>query len=101
MGSKTRPDVVEGGVIALFIEPNDAAIGKLLRGSDNDMRRIEAGFKERILNPETMRQRAAHVSGIDQRPTVASSRLAPFLHLAEHSDSEEAAPAVPPQRPAG
>lgn len=91
---------LKGGVIALFIEPNDAAIGKLLRGSENDMRWIEAGFKERILNPKTMRQRAAHVADIDFNDLqLLRSRLAPFLQLAENSDSGEGTAA--PQRPIG
>ena len=84
----------KGGVIALFIEPNDVAIGKLLRGNPNDMRWIEAGIAEGILNPDTMRHRAALVTGIDfEELLLIRSRLAPYLTSSDGLDDESEAPA--------
>lgn len=49
------------GVVAWFTDPNDTAVGKLMRGQDNDQRWIQAGLAERILSAETIIQRMATV----------------------------------------
>lgn len=48
---------LKGGVVAWFIEPNDAAIGKLMRGEEHDLRWVEAGVSEGILHLDTIEAR--------------------------------------------
>jgi hypothetical protein len=41
-----------GGVTAWFLDPNDAAASKLIRGADNDLEWVEAGLQAGILSAE-------------------------------------------------
>lgn len=50
---------LENGVVAWFIDPNDAAVSKLVRGHANDERWIAAGLRAGILNAETICLRLA------------------------------------------
>ncbi len=59
--SRLAPISLEGGVIAFFIDPNDAAIGKLMRGEDNDARWVRAGLIEGMLKADVIRERARTV----------------------------------------
>ncbi len=47
-GWETRlaPISLAGGVVAFFVDPNDIAISKMVRGSENDMRWVRAGLAE-------------------------------------------------------
>lgn len=53
---------LQGGVVAMFLDPNDVAIGKLMRGNDNDLRWVHAGLQEGILSIPTMLERERTVS---------------------------------------
>lgn len=62
--SRLAPISLNGGVVAIFMDPNDAAIGKLARGQDNDLRWIAAGLEEGILQREQIIERLGKVSSL-------------------------------------
>jgi hypothetical protein len=62
---RLAPVSLAGGVVAFFIDPNDAAIGKLMRGEDNDVRWVRAGLAEGILSAPVIRARARTVSNAE------------------------------------
>lgn len=51
------PVPLQGGVVAWFLDPNDAAIGKLMRGEDNDLRWCRAGISEGIISLTVVEER--------------------------------------------
>jgi len=53
---------LKGGVVAWFIEPNDAAIGKLMRGEEHDLRWVKSGMSEGILQLDTIEERLRQTS---------------------------------------
>lgn len=62
-GWETRlaPISLAGGVVAFFVDPNDIAISKMVRGNDNNLRWVRAGLAEGILSLEVMRARLSDV----------------------------------------
>jgi hypothetical protein len=48
--SRLIPLSLQGGVVGWFLDPNDAACAKLIRGAQNDQRWIKAGLDAGILN---------------------------------------------------
>ena len=42
------------GVVAIFMDPNDVAIGKLVRGNKNDLEWVESGLIEGVMNSDTI-----------------------------------------------
>lgn len=56
------PVPLPGGVVAWFLDPNDAAIGKLMRGEDNDLRWCRAGMREGILSLPVVQERLRTVA---------------------------------------
>lgn len=75
--SRLAPISLAHGVVAFFIDPNDAAIGKLMRGNDNDLRWVRAGLAEGILHADTIRVRSIQ---------VASGTAAEMERLRAHLD---------------
>ena len=73
--SRLAPISLSGGVVAIFLDPNDVAIGKLVRSHENDLRWIEAGIAEGILNAEVIldRLRTVHTISVDEAAKVRSS----------------------------
>lgn len=66
--------VTKGGVTAHFLEPHDAAVSKLARGEERDIRWVTAGSKANILSLPTVRLRVNSTSFLDdgeQRLAVA------------------------------
>lgn len=53
-----------GGIVAMFLDPNDVAIGKLVRGHENDLRWVRAGMEQSILSIDTILARAKTVSSL-------------------------------------
>lgn len=53
---------LQGGVVAMFLDPNDVAIGKMMRGDDNDLRWVHAGLQEGILSMAIILEREQTVS---------------------------------------
>jgi hypothetical protein len=62
--ARLAPISLKGGVVAFFMDPNDVAIGKLVRGEAHDVRWIASGLKEGILNADTILQRQSTVISI-------------------------------------
>jgi hypothetical protein len=48
--SRLIPLPLQSGVVGWFLDPNDAACAKLIRGAQNDQRWIKAGLNSGILN---------------------------------------------------
>lgn len=82
--SRLAPISLAHGVVAFFIDPNDAAIGKLMRGNDNDLRWVRAGLGEGILNADTIRARSHQVPVATAREVDAL--LAHLRGLTTHTD---------------
>ena len=59
--SRLAPISLAHGVVAFFIDPNDAAIGKLMRGNDNDVRWVRAGLAGGILDTDIISARGSQV----------------------------------------
>lgn len=59
---RLAPISLASGVVACFIDPNDAVIGKLMRGGDNDMQWVRAGLAEGILDAAVILERSHQVS---------------------------------------
>ena len=55
----------DNGITALFLDPNDCAISKYIRGQENDLRWIGEGIKSKILNLSTIEQRIPSVYCLD------------------------------------
>lgn len=45
------------GVVAYFLDPTDAAVSKLARSHDNDLRWVRAGIRERIIHAADLASR--------------------------------------------
>lgn len=58
---------IPGGIVAMFMDPNDVAIGKLMRGNENDIRWVKAGLHEGILSEATILQRESTVSNASMK----------------------------------
>lgn len=58
--SRLTPITLQGGVVAWFVNSNDTACGKLIRGNANDIEWLREGIKERILNPKLIANRLPH-----------------------------------------
>lgn len=61
--------------IAVFLDINDVAIGKLVRGHENDLRWVKAGLAASILSLDTILSRAITVSSlsVEDRESLAKS----------------------------
>lgn len=65
-----------GDVKAFFVEPNDVAVSKYMRGEDRDMRWLLAGLKGGLINLDTIERRAASAPALDGELTAARKRMA-------------------------
>lgn len=72
-----------GGVIAAFLEPNDAAVSKLARSEPRDLRWVRAGINADLVSLPVLRLRSRGTSYLDdaekQRVEVALKSLAGSL----------------------
>lgn len=57
--------VDRGGVVAHFLEPNDAAVSKLARGEPRDLRWVSAGANAGIVSVPTVKLRMKSTSFLD------------------------------------
>lgn len=64
-----------GDVVALFLEPHDAAVSKLTRGEDRDFRWILAGARANILSLSTIAIRMKATSFLDDDEHAAAEEL--------------------------
>ncbi|MGV0999503.1 MAG: DUF6036 family nucleotidyltransferase [Fluviibacter sp.] len=56
------PIKYDNGVTALFLDPNDCAISKYMRGNDNDLRWIRQGLDAKILDVSVIKERINSVT---------------------------------------
>ena len=55
---------LKGGLVAWFLDPNDCACSKLVRGHDNDVAWVRAGLAAKILAEAVIRERLAHMLNV-------------------------------------
>jgi hypothetical protein len=65
-----------GDVTAYFVDPNDAAVSKYMRGEDRDLRWCRAGLKSALLNIHIIEQRIASAPCLDGELQAARIRIA-------------------------
>jgi len=64
------------GIVAWFLEPNDAAVAKLMRGDPNDLEWVSAGLRAGVLSAALIETRiVAVVNCLPKEPAVALARL--------------------------
>lgn len=56
------PVSYQGGITALYLEPNDCAISKYIRGNENDLRWIREGLTAKILDLSVIKDRLKTVT---------------------------------------
>ena len=67
---------LSGGVVALFMDVNDAACAKLMRGNDNDLRWVHEGLLAGALSAQVIRQRMTTVEpSLEREIGAATVRL--------------------------
>ena len=76
--SRIAPISMSGGIVAMFLDPNDVAIGKLMRGNDNDLCWVRAGLAESLLNAATIlqRERTATNASMDEHQRLRAALIA-------------------------
>lgn len=73
------------GVVALFLEPHDAAVSKLTRGEERDIRWVLAGVRSSILSIPTMSIRMKATSFLDDEQSAAMDLLNRVIAQAQES----------------
>lgn len=64
------------GIIGWFLEPNDAAVAKLMRGESNDREWVRAGLQAGVLSRTTIEARVPSVANcLPDEPAQALARL--------------------------
>ena len=58
--------ITRNGVVAHFLEPHDAAVSKLARGEERDLRWVKAGAKGNILSLPTVALRMKSTTFLDE-----------------------------------
>lgn len=89
--ARLAPISLKGGIVAFFMDPNDAALGKLVRAQANDLQWVGAGLKEGILNSEIIRQRLPTVFSITRFEADQARAALQAILDAEITDKEREA----------
>ncbi len=64
------------GIVGWFLEPNDAAVAKLMRGDANDLEWVQAGLHAGVLSGALIETHIATVANcLPQEPAAALARL--------------------------
>jgi hypothetical protein len=63
-------------VRAFFVEPNDVAVSKYIRGDERDMRWLRAGLTSGLLKLDTIEQRIGSAPTLDDELPAARKRIA-------------------------
>lgn len=64
------------GIVGWFLEPNDAAVAKLMRGETSDLEWVDAGIRVGVLSRALIEARIAAVANcLPQEPAKARARL--------------------------
>jgi len=62
------------GVVAWFLEPNDAAVSKLARGEPRDLRWVRAGLKAGLVSLPTLQLRLRDTGFLDDAEAAATRK---------------------------
>ena len=73
-----------GDVKAFFVEPNDVAVSKYMRGEDRDMRWLLAGLKGGLIDLDIIERRAASAPALDGELAAARHRMAQHRKRLRH-----------------
>lgn len=65
-----------GDVRAFFVDPNDVAVSKYIRGDERDMRWLREGLSSGLLNIDTIERRMGSAPTLDGELPAARKRLA-------------------------
>ncbi len=65
-----------GDVRAFFVDPNDVAVSKYIRGDERDMRWLRKGLSSGLLNIDTIERRMGSAPTLDGELPAARKRLA-------------------------
>ncbi len=65
-----------GEVRAYFVEPNDVAVSKYMRGEERDLRWLRAGLKSKLLDMDTIERRIGSAPALDGELPAARKRIA-------------------------
>ncbi|RZI80378.1 MAG: hypothetical protein EOP38_22625 [Rubrivivax sp.] len=63
-----------GEVRAFFVEPNDVAVSKYIRGDERDMRWLREGLSSGLLNMDTIERRIGSAPTADERELPAARK---------------------------
>lgn len=64
-----------GDVKAFFVEANDVAVSKYMRGEDRDMRWLLAGLKAGLIDLDVIERRVSSAPALDGELTAARKRI--------------------------
>lgn len=76
------------GIVAWFLDPNDAAVSKLVRGAENDVRWVRAGLRAGIVNEQFVRTRLHHAPASQAESEIAVMALQLALQRSQSDDIE-------------
>jgi hypothetical protein len=65
-----------GDVKVFFVEPNDVAVSKYMRGEDRDLRWLRAGLQSKLLDMDIIERRIASAPTLDGELVEARKRIA-------------------------
>jgi hypothetical protein len=65
-----------GDVRAFFVEPNDVAVSKYMRGDQRDLRWLRSGLKSRLLDLDVIERRIGSAPALDGELAAARKRMA-------------------------
>jgi hypothetical protein len=79
------------GVVAWFMDVNDASVGKLVRAAENDIRWIVAGLREGMLSAETIIERCRSTRAVTiEELKNCEVRLSAIKDIVENGDEPPA-----------
>lgn len=64
------------GVKAYFVEPNDVAVSKYMRGEERDLRWLRAGLKAKLLDIDVIERRVGTAPALEGELPAARKRIA-------------------------
>ena len=65
-----------GDVKAFFVQPDDVAVSKYMRGEERDLRWLLAGLKSGLLDMDTIERRIASAPALERELQAARKRMA-------------------------
>lgn len=65
-----------GDIQAFFVDPNDVAVSKYMRGEERDLRWLRAGLKDKLLNMDIIERRIASAPALEGELQAARKRMA-------------------------